>query len=188
MIETSWRKKPSYQGGFLLDGGVHFIAATRLLLSSAGSATAISAFTAQHQPHLPPVDTVDAVWKLSNGASGTFSNSFAMAPAVTEYRVVCEGGTVTAGFGTVPFSPAYVTVKRAGEDGEEKEEFPEVGFGVNTEVATWGEKLDKGGADERQSPLEALRDLEIVSCHRREKISAILEYVANSHDCSWRRC
>lgn len=23
--ETEWRKKPGYQGGFLLDGGVHFV-------------------------------------------------------------------------------------------------------------------------------------------------------------------
>lgn len=23
--ETGWRKKPEYQGGFLLDGGVHFV-------------------------------------------------------------------------------------------------------------------------------------------------------------------
>ena len=30
--ETEWRKKPDYQGGFVLDGGVHFVAATRLLL------------------------------------------------------------------------------------------------------------------------------------------------------------
>ncbi|GME28720.1 oxidoreductase NAD-binding rossmann fold protein [Neofusicoccum parvum] len=159
---TSWRTKPSYQGGFLLDGGVHFIAATRVLLSDSAHATSVSAFTALHQEHLPPVDTVDAIWKLSNGSSGTFSNSFAAPVPVTEYRVVCERGTVTTGFGTVPFAPAYVTVKRADADDEEKKEFPEVGFGVNPEVAAWGQKLEKGGFDERQLPEEALKDLEIL--------------------------
>ncbi|EOD44322.1 putative oxidoreductase nad-binding rossmann fold protein [Neofusicoccum parvum UCRNP2] len=161
-LATSWRTKPSYQGGFLLDGGVHFIAATRVLLSDSAHATSVSAFTALHQEHLPPVDTVDAIWKLSNGSSGTFSNSFAAPVPVTEYRVVCERGTVTTGFGTVPFAPAYVAVKRADADDEEKKEFPEVGFGVNPEVAAWGQKLEKGGFDERQLPEEALKDLEIL--------------------------
>ncbi|OMP83187.1 hypothetical protein BK809_0004568 [Diplodia seriata] len=164
---TSWRKNPTFQGGFLLDGGVHFIAATRLLLSS--SVDSVSAFTAQHLPHLPPVDTVDAVWRLPGGGAGTFSTSFA-APVggPPEYRVVCERGTVTAGFGAAPMSPAFVAVQRVGEEGGEGErkEFPETSFGVGPEVAAWGGRLEKGGGgggvDERQKPEEALKDLEIV--------------------------
>ncbi|KAL1615865.1 hypothetical protein SLS54_008699 [Diplodia seriata] len=164
---TSWRKNPTFQGGFLLDGGVHFIAATRLLLSS--SVDSVSAFTAQHLPHLPPVDTVDAVWRLPGGGAGTFSTSFA-APVggPPEYRVVCERGTVTAGFGAAPMSPAFVAVQRVGEEGGEGErkEFPETSFGVGPEVAAWGGRLEKGGGgggvDERQKPEEALKDLEIL--------------------------
>ncbi|KAK0664408.1 Uncharacterized protein DIS24_g819 [Lasiodiplodia hormozganensis] len=159
---TSWRKNPTHQGGFLLDGGVHFIAAVRMLVSSAGDATSVSALTAQHIPYLPPVDTVDAVWRLSNGASGTFSTSFAAPVGGHEYRVVCEGGTVTTGFGSAPMSPAFVTVQRAGVDGEERKEFPESSFGVGPEVEAWGEKLEKGGFDERQAPEQALKDLEIL--------------------------
>ncbi|KAL1646046.1 hypothetical protein SLS58_003466 [Diplodia intermedia] len=164
-----------YHGGFLLDGGVHFIAATRLLLSS--PVDSVSAFTAQHLPHLPPVDTVDAVWRLpgGGGAAGTFSASFA-APVggPPEYRVVCERGTVTAGFGSAPMAPAFVAVQRVpGEGGEgegegERKEFPETSFGVGPEVAAWGGRLEKkgggggGGVDERQKPEEALKDLEIL--------------------------
>lgn len=133
-----------------------------MLVSSAGDATSVSALTAQHIPYLPPVDTVDAVWRLSNGASGTFSTSFAAPVGGHEYRVVCERGTVTTGFGSVPMSPAFVTVQRAGVDGEERKEFPESSFGVGPEVAAWGEKLEKGGFDERQVPEQALKDLEIV--------------------------
>lgn len=142
---------------------MHFIAATRLLLGPSVHATSVSAFTAQHLPYLPPVDTVDAVWKLSNGASGTFSNTFASPVGTSEYRVVCERGTVTTGFGSGPMSPAYVSVKRAGVDDEERKDFPEAGFGVKPEVTAWGEKLEKGGFDERQAPEQALKDLEIVS-------------------------
>ncbi|KAH7063593.1 hypothetical protein B0J12DRAFT_562990 [Macrophomina phaseolina] len=159
---TSWRKQPTHQGGFLLDGGVHFVAATRLLLGADVKPTSVSAHTVQHLPYLPPVDSVEAVWKLSNGASGTFSNTFAAPVGITEYRVVCERGTVTTGFGSVPMSPAYVSVKRADSDEEERKEFPEAGFGVHLEVAAWGEKLEKGGFDERQAPKEALKDLEIL--------------------------
>ncbi|EKG16499.1 Oxidoreductase [Macrophomina phaseolina MS6] len=89
-------------------------------------------------------------------------NKYYAPVGITEYRVVCERGTVTTGFGSVPMSPAYVSVKRADSDEEERKEFPEAGFGVHLEVAAWGEKLEKGGFDERQAPKEALKDLEIL--------------------------
>lgn len=75
IVETAWRKTPHYQGGFLLDGGVHYVAATRRLLGS-DKPVAISAYTTLLQKHLPPVDTVNAIWKTESGASGTFSVSF----------------------------------------------------------------------------------------------------------------
>ncbi|OJD31196.1 oxidoreductase nad-binding rossmann fold protein [Diplodia corticola] len=160
---TSWRKDPTHQGGFVLDAGVHFVAAARLLLSSTGNPTSVSAHTAQHLPYLPPVDTIDAVWKLGSGCSGSFSTTFAAPVGGHEYRIVCERGTVTVGFGSGPMAPAFVAVNRAGDEGEgERKEFPETGFGVTPEVAAWGGKLEEGGFDERQAPQEALKDLQIM--------------------------
>jgi predicted dehydrogenase len=44
-FETQWRKNPDYQGRFLLDGGVHFVAATRTMLGSSDAIVRLSAFT-----------------------------------------------------------------------------------------------------------------------------------------------
>lgn len=69
--ETSWRKTPEYQGGFVLDAGVHFVAVLRLLLGSdAGRVVRVSAFTCQLREHLPPVDTANAALKCKGGFSG----------------------------------------------------------------------------------------------------------------------
>ena len=71
--ETPWRQKPEYQGGFVLDIGVHFIATLRLLLGAAGDKLSrVSAFTCQVREHLPPVDTANATLKCQSGVSGVF--------------------------------------------------------------------------------------------------------------------
>ncbi|KAF1941493.1 NAD(P)-binding protein [Clathrospora elynae] len=153
--ETEWRKKPSYQGGFLLDGGVHFVAATRLLLQGGGQKIkTISAFTAQLQEHLPPVDTLNATVLLENGASGTLGISFGTTDTGSEYMIACEKGSVH-------ISRGKVTVTKDGKEAEVKN-FPDEGNGVNQEIKAWGESLDKGKRNEMQSPEEALKDLEIL--------------------------
>ncbi|PVI04236.1 NAD(P)-binding protein [Periconia macrospinosa] len=152
-FETAWRKKPEYQGGFLLDGGVHFVAGTRLVLGGAGvKPVKTSAWTTQLQEHLPPVDTVDATVRLSNGASGTISLSFGTTFSGSEYAFALEKGTVTV-------SRGKVTVKRNGED-EQVKNFPDEGSGVKQEIAAWGKALQEGKENKRQSPEEALGDLE----------------------------
>ncbi|KAL5377487.1 hypothetical protein DPSP01_009823 [Paraphaeosphaeria sporulosa] len=153
-FETAWRKKPEYQGGFLLDGGVHFVAATRLILESGGvKPVTTSAFSTQLQEHLPPVDTVDATVKLSNGANGTISLSFGTTFTGSEYTFAAEKGTVTV-------SRGKVTVVKDGK--EETKEFPEEGNGVKQEIAAWGKALGEGKPDPRQSAEEALRDLQVL--------------------------
>lgn len=154
-FETAWRKVPEYQGGFLLDGGVHFIAGTRLLLQGGGETIkTVSAFTVQLQEHLPPVDTLNSTIKLSNGASGTFSLSFGTTDTGSEYIVACENGSVRV-------SRGKVTVTKAGKE-EDVKEFKDEGNGVTQEIKAWAESLEKGKRNESQSPEEALRDLEIL--------------------------
>jgi predicted dehydrogenase len=149
--ETSWRKVPSYQGGFLLDGGVHFIAAIRLMLGADAAPVKLSAFTAQLQKHLPPLDTLDATIQLKNGSSGTLSISFGTTfTGGSEYAVACEKGTVWV-------SKSKVVVTQNGE--EEVKEFPDEGTGVKQEVKAWAESLIKGELHPLQSPEEALEDL-----------------------------
>jgi predicted dehydrogenase len=152
--ETPWRKVPEYQGGFLLDGGVHFVAGTRLLLEGAGEkVTRLSAFTAQLQEHLPPVDTMHATLQIGSGASGTLSVSFGTTDTGSEYVFAAEKGTVSVLRGKV-------VVTKDGKS--EEEEFPEEGSGVKQEVKAWAEGLAQGKPNARQSPEEALEDLKIL--------------------------
>ncbi|KAF2468939.1 NAD(P)-binding protein [Lindgomyces ingoldianus] len=152
-FETAWRKTPEYQGGFLLDGGVHFIAATRLMLGEDHRPVKASAFTAQLQPHLPPVDTLNATLLLKSGASGTLSLSFGTTFTGSEYAVACEKGTVYV-------SRGKVIVTKDGK--EEVKEFLEEGNGVKQEIKGWAEALGTGGMDQRQAPEEALADLKLL--------------------------
>src|ERR1700734_1271977 len=83
------RKVPPHQGGFLLDGGVHFTAGLRLLMGPENPLVSLSAYTTQLQEHLPPVDTIDVTAKAKNGATGTISISFGTTLSGSEWTVAC---------------------------------------------------------------------------------------------------
>ncbi|KAL3424264.1 oxidoreductase [Phlyctema vagabunda] len=156
-FETAWRKKPEYQGGFLLDGGVHFISATRLLLGADAKPTLLSAYTTQLKQHLPPVDTVNSIWQTASGISGTFSVSFGTSLSGSEYVIACENGSVTVSMGRV------VVTQGTEKDGENTiREFSNEGNGVKQEVKAWAEALSRGTVNDKQSPEQALADLEIL--------------------------
>jgi len=151
---------PEYQGGFLLDGGVHFVAALRMLLAGAGhEIRKVVAFSGLLEEHLPPVDTVSAVAVTDGGKSGTIHISFG-----TEFKSGFEIEVVTTE-GAVVWTPTKVkTVKRGKEEG--KEEVVEKEFvsttGVKEEAVAFGEAVERGELDDKQSPGEALKDLEIL--------------------------
>jgi len=159
-FETPWRKTPSYQGGFLLDGGVHQTAGILALLPpiTTDPITKISAFTTQLQPHLPPVDTVSATMRLKSGVVGYFSSSFGSTVKGLEFVVGAEKGSVQVGV------KGKVTVKDADGNVIEVKEFTEDGTGVKQEIRGFAESLLKEGAkvDERQRPELAYNDLALI--------------------------
>ncbi|TDL27834.1 NAD-binding protein [Rickenella mellea] len=73
--KTPWRTVPDYQGGFLLDGGVHSAALLRVVLPS--PVTHISSFASLNKDYLAPLDTINAVVKAEDGSHGIFELSFA---------------------------------------------------------------------------------------------------------------
>lgn len=156
-LETEWRKKPDFEGGFLLDGGVHFIAATRLLLGSAHEPKKICAFTSKLQSHIPDVDTVHSIWQTESGITGTFTASFGTTDLGTEWVVNTEYGTVI-----VSGAPRKVTVIIDGKVLESRT-FTDERSGVPQEVAIWAKGLVSGETDPKQTPAEAMVDLELVS-------------------------
>ena len=151
--------KPEYQGGYILDGGVHFVAALRTLLGS-DSVTCVTAFTKLIQPYLPIVDTLDSTVKTESGASGTCSISFGTTSHGCAYTIACEKGSVT-------IDPLHkVTTKNVkGEELEVKElGIGEIlaGPGVAEEIVAFGKSILSGKLDPRQTPEQALVDLAVV--------------------------
>lgn len=154
-FETEWRKNPTHQGGFLLDGGVHVTAGLRFLLGSDNAIASLSAYSAQLQKHLPPVDTIDATMRTQSGVTGTFSVSFGTSFKGYEFSVACDGGTVHLSvFGS--------TVTTVFDGKEEKRVVQDERTGVPPEVRKWGEALAAGQRNEKQEPEEALADLELL--------------------------
>ncbi|KPM36001.1 hypothetical protein AK830_g10583 [Neonectria ditissima] len=154
---TAWRREPEYQGGFLLDGGVHDAAATRMLLGAAASRpAAVRAVTALVQPHLPPIDSASALVQTTSGATGTVQLSCGSHLKAFDWEFGFERGSVKVNGQTV-------RVKRAGDDQEEESvrEF-EYSTGVAEEVAAWAAALVSGTPDARMSPEEALADVEFL--------------------------
>ncbi|KAL2829219.1 hypothetical protein BDW59DRAFT_178564 [Aspergillus cavernicola] len=147
---TSWRKIPEYQGGFVLDGGVHTIAGLRLILGGGGNALgSVSAHTCLQQDYLPPLDTVDAVVKTTSGAPGVISLSFGSEFKDSVLEFTCADGVVT-------LIDDRLTVSGVATD------IPFEGVGVKEEVKAFGASIVNGKLDERLRPEEALADLEIV--------------------------
>ncbi|KAK4118819.1 oxidoreductase-like protein [Parathielavia appendiculata] len=160
-FNTEWRKTPQYQGGFLLDGGVHFVAGLRFLLAAAGQdIKQVAGFTALLDEKLIPVDTIHAVALTRDGKPGTIGISFG-----TEFKSDTEVEIVTTN-GVVSWNPTEVkTVARKGDRSdervEEKKEFP-YSSGVTEEVAAFAKAIEAGKIEAIQTPAEALNDLEIL--------------------------
>lgn len=155
-FETAWRKEPAYQGGFLLDGGVHVAAGLRFLLDK-DEVVQVRAFTQQLQAHLPPVDTLDAILRTKRGATGTLSMSFGNVLVGNECTVICKMGSVSVGRGKV-----IVRKGIQGEGEEQTMDFPDEGSGVKQEMAAWATSISMGKPDPRLDAREALVDLQLV--------------------------
>ncbi|KAE8346443.1 hypothetical protein BDV24DRAFT_147599 [Aspergillus arachidicola] len=104
--KTEWRRKPEYQGGFVLDGGVHVVAALRLILGQSDGLAMVAAHSSLRQEHLAPVDTVDALVKTRSGATGVLSVSYGSEINDSLFEFTCAGGVVTLDFDRLTLSEA----------------------------------------------------------------------------------
>lgn len=162
-FQTEWRKTPEYQGGFLLDGGVHYAAATRLMLGGAESQiSSVIAKSTLVKKHLIPIDTVTAIMTTKSGAIGTYSHSVGSNMSLFDFEFAYENGSIS-------FGPAasgggdIVKVKPVG--GEEiTKEFSELSRknGVPNEVKAWAHSILNDEPNPLQSTEEALADLEFM--------------------------
>ncbi|KAG5643412.1 hypothetical protein DXG03_000955 [Asterophora parasitica] len=177
--KTPWRTVPDYQGGFLLDGGVHTTAALRVLLP--GPLMHLTGFASLNKSYLAPHDTIHALIRSSGDFHGTLEITFA---SPTRERPVADGFVITGTKGWLSINQAASTVdgketqvfrvkihsvgpKQKGLDDATQEEptevFEEPIKGVEVELAAFFEAIErKEGILEIGEPLEALRDVAVI--------------------------
>ena len=89
--QIEWRKQHQYKGGFITDGGVHSIAALRLIF---GEITPISIVVQSANPEAGKVDTCNLQMKFSNGITGNLFLFFST-PYYYENRILVFGDNGT---------------------------------------------------------------------------------------------
>lgn len=156
-FETSWRREPGYQGGFLLDGGVHYVALIRTI--AAQEIVETKGMATQVYAHLPPADTVNSALRFSGGAVGSLSVSFASAKKAFEFVFVGTRGALTVMNASPGSRDTKLVLEK--EDGEPREEVL-AGKGVYEEIKAFLKASELGQRDPRGNPLEALADVAVV--------------------------
>ncbi|KAK4049663.1 hypothetical protein OIV83_003938 [Microbotryomycetes sp. JL201] len=168
---TSWRTNPEHQGGFILDGGVHFTAGLRHILPH--PITHVTATTALVSEHLPPVDTCNALFETSEPTlKGTMTLSVGI-PGTSKAMYTVRGtrGILEASFrGQITIQTLPDGVEHANPGQRPNEITVEAPFpAVNQEFEAFSEALTEGIDSEswtmvqqRSGPRATLRDLAII--------------------------
>ncbi len=146
---TEWRRTGEFQGGFLLDGGVHNIAALRLIL---GEIAAVSALSASVRPDLPPADTLNAALAFANGCTGMYSITHAAgAPWNTMLDIVGDGGALR-------IAPGRIELTSGGDT--QMIDVPSA-RGIEGEFAAFAAAI-RGGEAHRNTPRQAAQDVAVI--------------------------
>ncbi|KAH8102098.1 oxidoreductase family protein [Cristinia sonorae] len=172
--KTPWRTVPDYQGGFLLDGGVHTIAALRVILPS--PITTLTAFSSLNMDHLPPHDTIHAVVKTEDGTHGIVELTWG-APVPSRSEEANNGISITGSDGwiwikmtrskdangteqnVVRITTKQVVRNEKGEDvGESETILEERVRGVEEEIRSFFAAVN-GNDDGFGAPFAALKDV-----------------------------
>ncbi|KAJ6519133.1 oxidoreductase family protein [Mycena sanguinolenta] len=169
--KTPWRTIPDYQGGFLLDGGVHTIGALRTMLPE--PLTHLSSFASLNYDYLKPHDTIHAIAKAGSHFHGIVELSFAAPtdsrPSTDQFVIAGSEGWMSLNF-TKDEGGAQVlririkrVVKVEGKPSEEVEEvIDKPAKGVEAEFASFFDKIGGKPALEIGDPLEALKDVAFI--------------------------
>ncbi|KIK67859.1 hypothetical protein GYMLUDRAFT_36656 [Collybiopsis luxurians FD-317 M1] len=170
--KTPWRTVPDYQGGFLLDGGVHTIAALRTMLPQ--PFTQLSGFASLNKEYLAPHDTINCVVDAGSHFHGivemTFASPTKSIPVADNIVITGSEGWLACNISSAEFK--VVIKSRVKEEGkrEEEQEYKEKeeimtfpSKGVETELAAFFGKIKKEGeALDVGSPKDALTDVAFI--------------------------
>ncbi len=151
---TLWRRSGDFPGGFLLDGGVHHVAALRQVV---GEIDGVMAQIAGRRADLPPADTLAAGLRFVNGAVGTYTVTYAAGSALHDnaIHVVGSRGSLRATARGLRIAHGWgegVTVE------EQRFDHPP---SVLLEFQDFADAIQHGKPI-RNTPREALQDLAVV--------------------------
>jgi len=159
--QTPWRTVPDYQGGFLLDGGVHTIAALRTMLPQ--RMTALSGFASLNKDYLAPHDTIAVAVKADSHFHGnlfmTFAHPTQEKPKADAFTFTGDKGFMTINNASADGKQVIRIITRTAE-GEKVEDFPTEG--VKAELESFFAKIKGEKTIEIGDALEALRDVAFI--------------------------
>ncbi|XP_051142449.1 uncharacterized protein LOC127259279 isoform X2 [Andrographis paniculata] len=176
-VAENYRFEPAFmEGGYVLDMGVHIVAALRMIAGC--EVLSVSAATSHVDTTLPPPDTMSSVIQLENGCSGVFVLVASAQTIKMLYRFVGLNGTLQIEV-TQEEGKYGNLVKLFLPDGQTKSSFypfngvtEELKFFLNNISEASDKKDGSLEMDPRISLLEGARDVAVVD--------AILESGKNS--------
>lgn len=104
---TKWRAVPKYQGGYILDGGVHEMAKLRMIL---GEVDEVTCTAHQHREDLPPVDTLIATLRFKSGVLCSYNHTFTSSSANIAMNTVPYDFTLSAEKGSILASNKEIVI------------------------------------------------------------------------------
>jgi len=106
-FDTLWRRSAQFAGGALMDGGVHHIAALRMIV---GEIAAVSAMTSHVSAAFAMDDTLSATLHFANGALGSYVVTYAVgAPWPGYLYVVGDQGALRVQRGEIELTRGQQT-------------------------------------------------------------------------------
>ncbi|KAJ7087726.1 hypothetical protein C8R43DRAFT_1050978 [Mycena crocata] len=168
--KTPWRTVPDYQGGFLLDGGVHTIGALRTMLPE--PLTHLSGFASLNFDYLKPHDTIHAVVKAGSHFHGIVELTFGFptsAPPSDHFVITGSEGYMTVNFVKIEGKGQVLrviikrTVKVEGKPTEVVEEvIDNPGMGVEAEFGSFFDAIAGKETPSLGDPFGALKDVAFI--------------------------
>jgi predicted dehydrogenase len=164
---TAWRRTGAVPGGFLLDGGVHHVAALRLML---GDVESVQAVVRQVRDDLPPADTMSATLRFASGAVGSYTVTYA-APiySASPLEVMGSEGRLRVDRGQLQLTRGEETTTEQPVDRD----------GVQGELEAFVDAV-LDGVPHRNTPEEGLADLAVLEAMLRSGVSGRAERPGHS--------
>ncbi len=148
-FKSTWRQQPEFPGGWLLDGGVHHIAALRLIL---GEITEVSARIANLSRDLTSPETLIANLQFANGVLGHYSVTYATGPKRhVELFIHGEAGRIWVDYDGIKL--------QHGDETRYQDSVPTLT--INVELQAFAEAIRNGGPNPNP-PAQALQDLAVM--------------------------